>query len=84
MQSKLRQLIITALKRNELTAPLDIYVQLNRGHEVTLSGYAPNATSLYEAIATIESVSPYLRVINHVEVELEVENEELADLVAVF
>ena len=61
MQNKLRQLIVTALKRNEFTCNLPLHVSL-RGYNVVVSGHVNSEDTILEVVATIESVSPYLRV----------------------
>ena len=61
MQNKLRQLVISALKRNEFTAPLPLSITIN-GLDVFVFGSVPVEDLVYEVVATVESVSPYLRV----------------------
>jgi hypothetical protein len=61
MQNKLRQLIISALKRNEFTTMLSLDLSV-QGYKVTVSGEVENDALIYEVIATVESVSPNLRV----------------------
>lgn len=61
MHNKLRQLIFIALKRNEFTARLPLRLSL-RGYDVIVEGEVDSEASIYEVVATIESVSPYLRV----------------------
>lgn len=68
MQNKLRQLIISALKRNEFTSHLPLHISL-RGYDVVVSGVVPTDEIVCEVVATVESVSPYLQV--HSEMELE-------------
>ena len=63
MQNKLRQLIISVLKRNEFTCNLPLHISL-RGYEVVVSGFVTTEDEILEVIATIESVSPYLQVHN--------------------
>lgn len=67
MQNKLRQLIISALRRNDYTADLPIQVRVV-GYDVTISGYVPADFIRSEVVATIESVSPYLRIHNRLKV----------------
>ncbi|MBZ0310368.1 MAG: hypothetical protein K8I82_30180 [Anaerolineae bacterium] len=59
MQNKLRQLIISALKRNELTSYLPLRLTV-KGYHVMVEGTVDSKAMVYEVIATIESVSPYL------------------------
>ena len=61
MQNKLRQLIVSALKRNEFTARLPLHINL-KGYEVTISGAVPSEEMIFEVVVTVESVSPNLRV----------------------
>lgn len=61
MQNKLRQLILSALMRNPLTADLSVAVSLNN-YAVTVSGIVPSFQHQAEVIRTIEAVSPYLQV----------------------
>jgi len=62
MQNKLRQLIMSALKRNVYTAELPLVVNL-RGYDVHVSGKLASQKDVQEVISTVESVSPYLNVI---------------------
>lgn len=61
MQNKLRQLIISALKRNPYTNELALNIQV-RGYYVTVRGVVSSDKLAEEVIRTIESVSPHLRV----------------------
>ena len=61
MQNKLRQLIISALKRNEFTTMLPLELSVH-GYNVIVSGEVENDALIYVVIATVESVSPNLRV----------------------
>ena len=61
MQNKLRQLIMSALKRNVYTSSLPLVVHLV-GYEVYISGKVASNQQYQEVISTVESVSPYLRV----------------------
>lgn len=67
MQNKLRQLIMSALKRNEYTSSLPLVVHLV-GYDVFISGRVATNQQFQEVISTVESVSPYLRV--HAELEI--------------
>lgn len=63
MQNKLRQLVISALMRNEVTCDLDIHLTIT-GYEVTISGQVPTPDHSTEAVSTIQAVSSLLRVHN--------------------
>jgi hypothetical protein len=62
MQNKLRQLIMSALKRNAYTTGLPLVVRL-RGYDVHISGKLATLKDVQEVVSTVESVSPYLNVI---------------------
>ncbi|NJL94568.1 MAG: hypothetical protein HC915_13015 [Anaerolineae bacterium] len=68
MQNKLRQLIISALKRNEFTSHLPLSIKL-QGYQVVVYGSVPAEELIYEVVATVESVSPYLQVRSQMQVE---------------
>lgn len=61
MQNKLRQLVISALKRNERTTRLPLNVMVN-GYEVVVSGQVDSEHLVEETVRTIQGVSPHLRV----------------------
>jgi len=67
MQNKLRQLILSALRRNPRTARLNISVAV-RGYEVLVTGGVPNKALIGEVVMTVEAVSPYLRVYSEMHV----------------
>ena len=68
MQNKLRQLVVSALKRNEFTANLPLQVGV-RGYHVIISGNIDSDELICEVVATAESVSPYLVVHNLMKVQ---------------
>ncbi|KAB2903801.1 MAG: hypothetical protein KJ064_10500 [Anaerolineae bacterium] len=68
MQNKLRQLIISALKRNELTSYLPLRLSV-KGYHVVVEGTVDSKSLVYEVISTIESVSPYLVVHSRLSIE---------------
>lgn len=68
MQNKLRQLIISAIKRNELTSYLPLRLSV-KGYHVIVEGTVESKTLVYEVISTIESVSPYLIVHSRLQIE---------------
>ena len=70
MQNKLRQLIMSALKRNVYTSALPLVVHLV-GYNVYISGRVASNRQIQEVVSTIESVSPYLRV--HVALQVDEE-----------
>lgn len=61
MQNKLRQLVISALKRNEYTAHLPLRVSV-RGYDVVISGQVASDKTAHEVLNTVKRVSPHLRV----------------------
>ena len=61
MERKIKLLAIAALKRNEFTADQPIRV-LVKGRTVVLRGSVENEDLIYEAVATVESISSLLRV----------------------
>jgi osmotically-inducible protein OsmY len=61
MERKIKLLAIAALKRNEFTANQPIRV-LVKGRTVMLRGTVEQEDLIYEAVATIESISSLLRV----------------------
>ncbi len=68
MQNKIRQLIISALKRNEITSYLPLSLSV-KGYHVVVEGAVDSKALVYEVISTIESVSPYLVVHSRLVVE---------------
>lgn len=68
MQNKLRQLIISALKRNEFTSYLPLRLTV-KGYHVMVEGTVDSKAMIYEVISTIESVSPYLIVHSRLSVQ---------------
>ncbi|MFP4321126.1 MAG: hypothetical protein ACLFTK_01590 [Anaerolineales bacterium] len=66
MQTKLHQLVISALKRNPRTAYLNVAVAIV-GYDVVVSGQVPNTRLADEVITTVEGVSPHLRVSSQLE-----------------
>lgn len=68
MQNKIRQLIISALKRNELTSYLPLRLSV-KGYYVVVEGTVDSKSLVYEVISTIESVSPYLTVHSRLKIE---------------
>ena len=67
MNQKLRQLVITSLKRNYHTSKLPLQISI-KGYNVMVSGSVPSQKSLREAIGTIQAVSPLLNVKTNVKV----------------
>jgi len=65
----LRHLIERALKRNTFTADQPIRVQL-RGEAVLLIGSVSHSDLVAEAVATVESVAPFLRVYSCLRVQV--------------
>ena len=61
MQNKLRQLVISALKRNEQTMRLPLTIVVY-GYEVVVSGQVETEAQIRETVRTIQLVSPHLRV----------------------
>lgn len=61
MERKIKLLAIAALKRNTFTADQPIRV-LVKGRTVVLRGTVENDDLIYEAVATVESISSLLRV----------------------
>jgi hypothetical protein len=61
MHTKLRQLVISALKRNDQTAKLPLTISLKH-YQVVVSGEVASDKTAQEVVNTIESVSPYLQV----------------------
>ncbi|MCB9436799.1 MAG: BON domain-containing protein [Anaerolineales bacterium] len=61
MKAKITAAVLAALKRNTFTASLPIHVQVD-GRQVTLIGEVDREDLVFEAIATVESVSSALRV----------------------
>ena len=57
----LHHLIVRALKRNTFTADQSIQVRLS-GEDVLLYGTVTHPDLIPEAVATVESVAPFLRV----------------------
>lgn len=64
---RIKQVVYAALKRNTFTAQQAIEVHL-KGRVVVLTGQVTSEELIYEAVATVESVSPLLRVISRLEV----------------
>jgi hypothetical protein len=60
----LHHLIVRALRRNTFTADQDIHVLL-LGEDVLLYGTVTDADLIPEAVVTVESVAPFLRVYSH-------------------
>jgi hypothetical protein len=67
MHNKLRQLVLSALRRNPRTARLDVSVAV-RGYEVLVTGGVPSKALIGEVITTVEAVSPHLRVYSEMHV----------------
>ncbi|MBN1202883.1 MAG: hypothetical protein JXJ20_13625 [Anaerolineae bacterium] len=63
----LHRLIVRALKRNPLTARQSIYVILH-GYDVLLRGTVTHPDAIPEAVATVESVAPFLNVYSRLRV----------------
>jgi osmotically-inducible protein OsmY len=63
MQNKLRQLIISALMRNETTRDLPVHITL-QGCDLVLTGQVPTPDHATEVIQTVEAVSTVLKIQN--------------------
>jgi len=63
----LHHLIVRALRRNTFTADQDIHVLL-LGEDVLLYGTVTHSDLIPEAVVTVESVAPFLRVYSHLRV----------------
>ncbi len=61
MQTKLNQLVISALKRNPQTAPLHLGVSI-QGYQVVIAGEVPDTRLVDEILTTVKMVSPHLQV----------------------
>jgi len=69
-RSTLRHLIVRALQRNTFTAEQPIRVRL-RGCVVLLEGSVSHPDLIPEAVATVESVAPFLRVYSRLRIRRE-------------
>jgi osmotically-inducible protein OsmY len=67
MEQKIKLLVMAALKRNEFTANQAIRV-LVKGRTVMLRGTVEQEDLIYEAVATVESISSLLRVYSQIKV----------------
>lgn len=63
----LHHLILRALQRNTFVAQEPIHVELH-GHNVVLKGSVSHPDLIPEAVATVESVAPFLHVYSQLRV----------------
>lgn len=73
MQYKVRQLVVSALMRNEQLKKCDLSVKV-QGYDVTVYGAVNTAQEYDETIHTIQSVSPWLKI----DTQMEIKNPKLA------
>ena len=79
MERTIKLLAIAALKRNEFTANQPIRV-LVKGRTVVLRGIVEQEDLIYEAVATVESISSLLRVYSQLTVAEKVSKESTSEL----
>jgi osmotically-inducible protein OsmY len=68
MQTKLRQLVISALRRNDHTTHLPISLQMSK-YQVIVQGEVPTPQDAQEVIQTIKSVSTLLKVQDYLRIQ---------------
>jgi osmotically-inducible protein OsmY len=68
MQTKLRQLVISALRRNDHTTHLPISLQMSQ-YQVIVQGEVPTPQDAQEVIQTIKSVSTLLEVQDYLRIQ---------------
>lgn len=67
MQTKLRQLVVSALRRNDHTTHLPISLSISK-YQVIVQGEVPTPQDAQEVIQTIKSVSTLLEVRDHLRI----------------
>ncbi len=76
MQHKLRQLVISALMRNNRLNPNQFTVRV-RGYHVQICGQVESPQQCQEILRTLSAVSPHLQIDNQLEVK---PNDQLAQV----
>lgn len=79
MERTIKLLAIAALKRNEFTANQPIRV-LVKGRKVVLRGTVEHEDLIYEAVATVESISSLLQVYSRLAVAEKVAEKSESEL----